>query len=141
MTASAQGFSSVPSSLVTVNQPAITGLSAGSVAAGMHRGGFGISLNSPAPAGGLLVNLASTDSTIATVPQSVTIPEGYTYLPSGFTVTGQSTGGLASQTVQITASAQNWTGTTAQITVANPVLNLRNVQSPRTTASASRSED
>src|SRR2546423_9926705 len=43
-----------------------------------------------------------------------------------------------SQTVQITASAQNWTGTTAQITVDNPVLNLRNVLTPRTTASASQ---
>src|SRR5260221_4646599 len=107
MTASAQGFSSVPSSLVTVNQPAITGLSAGSVAAGMHRGGFGISLDSPAPAGGLLINLASTDSTIATVPQSVTIPEGYTYLPSGFTVTGQSSGRHVTQTVQPIATTQN----------------------------------
>jgi hypothetical protein len=101
----------------------------------MNRGGFGISLDSPAPTGGLVVNLASTDSSIASVPPSVTIPAGLTYLPNGFVVTGQSTGGLASQTVQITASAPGWTGTTAQITVVNPILQLQNAQTAQTTAS------
>src|SRR5439155_1152131 len=72
---------------------------------------------------------------------SVTIPEGSTYLPNGFTVTGLLSSRDSSgvdHPITITASAQNWTGKTAQISVVNPVLNLRNVLTPRTTASAAQ---
>src|SRR5262249_40137177 len=92
---------------VTVNQPAITSLNFNSplsVGAGMPRDNVRIDLDTPAPAGGLTINLASTESTFATVEPSVVIAAGST--TGLFTVTGISTGTLSSGTLQVTASAQ-----------------------------------
>jgi len=38
-------------------------------------------LSAPAPAGGVLVNLRSTEPTVASVPSTITVPEGMTFYP------------------------------------------------------------
>src|SRR5215471_393283 len=69
--ATSNGFATDPPSVTTtVIQPAITFLNGGSavtVATGMQTNTVSITLDTPAPAGGLTVNLASTDGTVATV--------------------------------------------------------------------------
>ncbi len=45
-----------------------------------------VTLGSPAPAGGTVVNLSSSDTSVATVPSSTTVSAGQTKSPS-FTVT------------------------------------------------------
>src|SRR5258707_4765586 len=54
---STSGFSNT----VTVSQPAISNISVGALGIGMHRTDGSISLDSPAPAGGLLVKLLRSD--------------------------------------------------------------------------------
>ena len=98
------------------------------VGAGLHRD-FSISLNTPAPAGGLAVSLASSNPDAATVPASVNVPAGQS--SRSFRVTGVDVG-----TVQITASAENWKGSTATVNVATATLVLNGIQTARTTSSA-----
>src|SRR5262245_53278052 len=53
-----------------------------------------VTLASPAPAGGVVVSLASTDTTVATVPASITVPAGAssaTFTVSTSVVTGAGT--------------------------------------------------
>jgi hypothetical protein len=52
---------------------------------------FVLTLSGPAPAGGLTVNLVSSDPTIATVPPSVSFPEGATSVNVAVTRTGTGT--------------------------------------------------
>ena len=120
--------------VVTVNQPSISSINFGSpltMAAGMHRDSVSVQLDTPAPAGGLTVNLASTAPGVADVPlPSILIPAGQ---QSGtFTVTGLSTGDQQTQSTQITGSAQGWISQTLNVTVVQPVLVLSNVVTPRT---------
>jgi hypothetical protein len=131
------GFATAGSTVVTVNLPAISSLNFGSpltVATGMHQQAVAIILDTPAPAGGLTVNLASTDSTAATVAPSIVILAGNT--SSTFPVTGVSTGSQPTQSVQITASAQGWTSQTLNVTVVQPVLVMSGVQTARSVGGA-----
>jgi hypothetical protein len=120
--ATSNGFATDPPSVTTtVVQPAITFLNGGSavtVATGMQTNTVSISLDTPAPANGLTVNLASTDGTVATVDPTAVIAQGQ---QSGvFTLKGTNPG-----TTQITASAPGWKSpANLNVTVANPVLFL-----------------
>jgi len=69
-------------------------------------------LSSPAPAGGLNVSLASTNSAIATVPSSVFFPAGGT--SASVSITGMSGGNAV---VNATAAAPNVTPAAANVTV------------------------
>jgi hypothetical protein len=75
-----------------------------------------VALSAPAPNGGALVSLSSSNTTVATAPQSVTIPAGFTSAP--FTVT---TLAVATST-PVTISA-SYAGVTrvASITVLPPL--------------------
>jgi hypothetical protein len=132
--ASAPGVSSGSSNTVTVNQPAITSISVGTLGVGTHRTDSSIGLDSPAPAGGLVVNLSTTDPTIASVPVSVIIPAGQQGLGSAFTITGNKPGTV---TVNASVSDGSWKPATTQATV-QPSLAfvVQNVQTTRTTQSA-----
>ena len=99
---------------LTVNGNAAT------VGAGLHRD-FSISLNTPAPTGGLTVNLASSNPDAATVPASVNVPAGQS--SRSFRVTGQAPG-----TTTITAAAPGWSDGAATVNVATPTLVLNGVQ-------------
>lgn len=54
----------------------LTGMSLPSSAAGGSTVNGSVTLNNPAPAGGKVVSLSSTNTGVATVPASVTVPEG-----------------------------------------------------------------
>ncbi len=81
-------------------------------------GSLTVTLPSPAGAGGQLVNLVSGNTTIATVPASVTVLEGAT--AATVTVTTATTTG----SVQITASASGFTDATATVTVAERTMTV-----------------
>jgi hypothetical protein len=82
-----------------------------------------ILLNGPAPSGGAVVALSSSDAATAAVPSSVTVPAGAT--SASFTVTTSPVG--AARNVTITAS---WQGVSRQATV-NVVPNVApNLLSP-----------
>jgi hypothetical protein len=140
--ASATGVTSGFSNTVTVSQPAISNISVGALGVGMHRIDNSISLDSPAPPGGLFVNLFSSDSSKVQVSASVTIPAGQQSLSSAFTMTGLATTTDAQgrdHPITITASVSDssWKSVTTQAT-AQPTLAfvVQNVQTTRTTQSA-----
>lgn len=82
-----------------------------------------VTLTAAAPAGGFVVNLSSSNSSVASVPSSVTVPAGAT--SANFTV---STSAVSSSTnVTITASA-NGVSRTATLTV-NPASTSVTLQS------------
>lgn len=76
-----------------------------------------VTLAAPAPAGGLKVSLASSDPTVATVPASVTVPQGASSLT--FTVTTKAV--TASRTVAISTLVPGETKS-ASLIVVPPVL-------------------
>ncbi len=81
-----------------------------------------VTLPAPAPAGGVTVKLASSDSTKVTVtPASVLIPQGATTAATPPQVTGA---GIGSAT--ITASATGYTSGTGAVTVTAPTLAFTN---------------
>jgi hypothetical protein len=130
------------SSTVSVSQPAINGLSIGALGVGMHRTDTYISLDSPAPSGGLVLNLTSSDPSKVQVQGSATVAAGSRGLNSAFMVTGLATtidGSLRDHPVTITASVSDgsWTSATTQVTVQPTlVLVVQNVTTTRTTRSA-----
>jgi hypothetical protein len=67
-------------------------------------------LSAAAPAGGLTVNLSSSNTGAATVPASITIPGGQSAMALPVT-------GVAAGSAGITASAPNCIGTPATVTV------------------------
>ncbi len=91
---------------LTVNpapqQPQLSSLSLNpsSVVGGQSSTGT-VTLTAPAPSGGFVVNLSSSNSTVASVPSSVTVPAGQT--SATFTVNTQAV--ASATTVTITASA------------------------------------
>jgi hypothetical protein len=100
----------------------------------MHGAGWYVTLDSPAPAGGLTVNLGTTDPKIATVPISINIAAGQTSSPyPGFVVTAHNVG-IASITASVVDGS--WQPATGQITVITPSLFVYGVTATRTTASA-----
>jgi len=82
-------------------RPYLGGLSlAPSVLIGGESSTGTVTLNNKAPAGGAVVTLASSNTTVATVPASVTVPEGA--ITANFTVT--TTPVTSNKSVDITAS-------------------------------------
>ena len=78
-----------------------------------------ITLSQPAPAGGLVVTVASGNAAVATVaPSSVTIPAGSS--TGSFTVTGVALGGP----VTLTGSGTGFTSGTTSVTVTNTLISL-----------------
>jgi hypothetical protein len=129
---SATGLIGNSTGTVTVTQPHITGVTSAPIGAGTHNGGWYVSLDSPAPAGGLTVNLRSTDSSVASVPLSVAVDAGQTSSHS-FTVTAYKLGIV---TVQATVTDGSWQPGTGQVTVVGTKLFLQSVLTTRTTQSA-----
>ena len=128
ITASATGFTSATSTTTTVTQPTITMNNNSPIGAGLYRN-FSVYLSDPAPAGGLVVNLASTDPTILTVPSTVTVPASST--SASFQANGVTPG-----TVSINATAPGWAGATTTETVATPTFYFSSVPTSQTTLSA-----
>jgi len=82
----------------------------------------------PAPAGGLNVDLMSTDTSVLTVPSSVTISQGTT--SASVAIAPLLSGSTVDQLVEVHASSPNWTSGKAVVTVRpKPTVNL----SPATT--------
>jgi hypothetical protein len=115
---------SVALSFLTLNPPGVTGGKPSQAT---------VTLTGPAPAGGAVVTLSSSDTTIATVPQSVSIPAGAT--SASFTVTTKPVS--THDSAIITAS---WNGSTQQaaITVSPAVLASLTL-SPKTVAGGTSS--
>jgi hypothetical protein len=99
-------------------------LSPTSVVGGASSTANKITLNAPAPAGGILVNLTSTDLGVG-VPPTVTVAAGATASPV-FTIT---TSYVAAQTVVPISASYNGVTKTANLTV-NPVALLSVALSP-----------
>jgi hypothetical protein len=119
--ATSNGFASDPASVTTtVVQPAIVsinGTSALTVATGMQQN-VSVQLDTAAPSGGLVVNLASTAGTVASVDPTVVVPQGQ--FSATFPVRGSSVA-----TAQITASAPEWKSPpNLDVTVVKPVMQL-----------------
>lgn len=90
LTAAATGYAPVESALITVNNLAPYFRADVTVGANTNTSGaVGLS-NGSAPAGGYTFSLTSDDPSIATVPDTVTIPAGSTW--SQFAITGKSVG-------------------------------------------------
>lgn len=109
------GYGPVTSNTVTVTGPSL-GFVNNRPVLGMRQYGLGTSAYVTIPnaiASALTVNLVSTDTTVATVPPSVTIPAGQTF--AYVDIRGQSVAG----TVQIQATATGYAGAnvTQQVTV------------------------
>jgi hypothetical protein len=76
ITASASGFTSASQAVQVTGVLAFSPASVIVGAGGTHN--LNLTLSSPAPAGGLAVNLLSSDTAFATVPSSITIPQNQT---------------------------------------------------------------
>src|SRR5258708_1048680 len=102
----------------------------------MHRGGFSVGLDSPAPdsppgSGGLVVALSSDNVDRVNVPAQVIVPTGQT--TASFTATGLA---ATPNNNPVTITATTGTSTQmAQISVAAPALGLFDVQTSRSTFS------
>jgi uncharacterized protein (TIGR03790 family) len=99
-------------------------LSPTSVVGGVSTTANRVTLNSPAPAGGIIVNLSSSDPGV-TVPASVTLAAGATVSPY-FTVTTSAVAAVSTVTISAT---YNTVTKTANLTV-NPVALLSVTLSP-----------
>ena len=76
-----------------------------------------VTLSAPAPSGGAIVSLASTDTSVATVPDTITVPTGAT--STTFPV---STSPVSSSTSVIISGSYNGTAQSASLTVTPPPL-------------------
>jgi thermitase len=101
-------------------QPSLSSLSLNptSVVGGNSSTGT-VTLTAPAPSGGFVVNLSSSNTSVATVPSSVTVPAGAT--SANFTVATNPVSSVTS--VTITAAAGGITRT-ATLTVNPPASNV-----------------
>jgi hypothetical protein len=82
-----------------------------------------------APAGGYTINLVSNDPTIATVPATVTIPQGQSW--ASFTIVGKAVGAT-----DITASVSGFTATSGPVTVVKPTFEWVSVPTQMTLGAA-----
>ena len=80
-------------------------------------GSLTVTLTAPAVTGGQIVNLTSSNTSVATVPPSVTVPQGSTTANATVTPTGAGS-------TSITATAAGFTQGTATVNVANIVITL-----------------
>ncbi|HLH16921.1 MAG TPA: putative Ig domain-containing protein [Bryobacteraceae bacterium] len=125
LTASAGGYTGDTESVKVIAtitfSPQAVSVSAGGVAT------FSILLSAPAPTGGLLVNLASSNTTVATVPQDVAFGAGEQsvtaqidgFAPGTANITGSTNSGLAGN--QYFQMAPN---TVLVVTVGSPTLSI-----------------
>jgi trimeric autotransporter adhesin len=117
ITASAAGLGSAMATVnvaaLAISVPANTTVALGQSAA------FGVTLSQPAPAGGVTVNLTSSDTSKVTVSASVFIPAGATTAAVQPQVTGV---GIGSATV--TASAAGYAPGTGTVTVSAPTMSF-----------------
>jgi len=100
-----------PPVLAITFAPNILGLAANA------SGTLNLTLSTPAGSGGQSVNLVSTNAGVATVPLTVTVPQGMTAVNVPVTSTGQGT-------TTVTAAASGFTPGTATVTVANVQIAL-----------------
>jgi hypothetical protein len=112
ITASVNGATG--SVVVTVNPIGVSFSIPNLTVAGGNTASNSLTLASPAPAGGLTFNLASSDPSIATVPASVTVAAGATSSPT-FNITAAVV--ATSTTATIFASLSGVSGTIASATV------------------------
>jgi thermitase len=116
ITASAQGVTR-QATLTVTPQPSVTlqslTISPSSVWGGSNATGT-VTLTGPAPAGGAVVQLRSSNTSAATVPSSVTVPAGQT--SASFTIRTTSCWGCIYRVVTITATYNN-TSKSAQLTI------------------------
>jgi trimeric autotransporter adhesin len=101
-----------PASLILVK------LSPPSVVGGKSTTNNTVVLNGPAPAGGAVVDLSSSDPTVASVPASVTVEAGATTSPA-FTI---ATTAVATQTSATNSASYNGVTKTANLTVNSPAI-------------------
>ena len=85
--------------------------------ASISPGSFTLTLSAPAGSGGQVVSTISSDSSVASVPSTVTVPEGAT------TVTVPVTAGNPG-TATITAAATGFASGTGSVTVVTPTITL-----------------
>jgi uncharacterized repeat protein (TIGR01451 family) len=97
---------------VTATTSSLITLGTGVVVAPGNSGGIALSLGIPAPAGGVTVNLSSSDPSIATVTASVFIPAGLQIPAANPQVTGVAIG-----SANITAVASNFAPDTQSVAV------------------------
>jgi trimeric autotransporter adhesin len=118
ITASASGLANATASVTvqvsrSIGVPALTSMGLGQSSA------FTVTLSAAAPAGGLTVNLASSDTTKVTVPASVTIAAGATTPATQPQVTGAGIGSTS-----VTASAIGYTPGVGTVTVSAPTMSF-----------------
>jgi len=113
ITGSASGFTSGTTTVNVAAAPTISFTPTSITITGTATQNLTLNLSSPAPSGGLTINLSSDDILVATVPATATFAAGAT--SAAVPVTGVSAG-----TTVIRASAPGITGTTANVTVASP---------------------
>ena len=131
----AQGLATVSSAVVTVTPPGLVALAGGPVATHMHRDNIQLTLDSPAPTGGLTVNLKSLGAQVG-VPDSVLVAAGSS--SGSFAIQGLASTHDANGTdhpVTITATLGS-TSANAQVSVSDPILSLSAGTLPHTTLSA-----
>jgi len=113
LTGSASGFTS-GTTTVNVGAPPTISFTPTSIAiTGTATQNLALNLSSPAPAGGLTINLSSDDVLVAMVPATATFAAGATSATVPVT-------GVGAGTTVIRASAPGITATTASVTVASP---------------------
>lgn len=83
----------------------VTGLEGQWVAPANTTAPWAVGLNGPAPVGGLTVSLASSNTSIATVPATVTVPAGASF--ANFNVTAGPPGGQATITATVGSSSMS----------------------------------
>jgi hypothetical protein len=88
--------------------------------------GYGtVILNTGPAAADTVVTLSSSDTTEATVPASVTIPKGYSFVQFAITPVPDTTLDGTKATVTITASADNYVSGTANVQVVDPSVMVK----------------
>jgi len=113
ITGSASGFTSGTSTVNVGAAPAISFTPTSLTITGTATQNLTLNLSSPAPSGGLTVNLTSDNNVVATVPATATFAAGATSATVPVT-------GVAPGSTVIRASAPGITETTANVTVASP---------------------
>jgi hypothetical protein len=120
VTIKASDGTNTKSEALTVKPAALTSvkLSPASIVGGKSTVNNTVTLNGPAPAGGAVVDLSSSDSTVANVPASVTVAAGATISPV-FTIT---TTAVATNSPETISASYNSVTKTADLTVKAPAV-------------------
>ena len=128
---SAGRYAPVTTSSVTVTGPSLSIINYTTMLGMRQNGGVNsayIQLANPVAVTPLVVNLVSTDTTVVTVPATVTVPVGATNVY--FQITAHDVIG----TIQIQATATGYGGTNTSVQVTAPKFVISTIASTRTTA-------